>query len=167
MKKIVLGLMLLSPVSFADNLSFVGADYFRISGFGESVDGYRLSAMNVFSGKTAVGLSYIRVSENGVSADVTALNADYAFGSFNDGSFYIGGSVQDSDAGSDAGVAIGYAKISGEGLDFNVSVAHVDGESALGVVLRGPLGDSGLGWNLGASTDGDLSSQSAGINFKF
>ena len=44
MKKIVLGLMLLSPVSFADNLSFVGADYFRISGFGESVDGYRLSA---------------------------------------------------------------------------------------------------------------------------
>ncbi|MDC1210894.1 hypothetical protein N8087_03085 [Porticoccaceae bacterium] len=167
MKKSILGLMLLSSVSFADNVSFVGADYAHVSGFGDSIDGYQLSARSVFNGKVSVGLSYIELSAYGFTTDAATLTIDYAFGSFNDGSFYGGVGIVDGEGGADTGVTLGYSKISGEGLDFDVSVAHVDGESALGVALRGPIGDSGLGWNIGATTDGDLSSQSVGINFKF
>lgn len=167
MKKSILGLMLLSSVSFADNVSFFGAEYIHVSGFGDSIDGYQLSARSVINGKASVGLSYIELSAYGVTSDAVTLMIDYAFGSFDDGSFYGGVGAVDGEGGADTGVTLGYSKRSGEGLDFDVSVAHIDGESALDVTLRGPIGDSGLGWNIGVSTDGDLSSQSAGINFKF
>jgi hypothetical protein len=42
MKKFFLIFTLLPAFSFADSVSFVGADYFRVSGYGESADGHQI-----------------------------------------------------------------------------------------------------------------------------
>jgi hypothetical protein len=167
MKKVFLILTLLPAFSFADNVSFVGADYFRISGYGESADGYQIGIMSVFNGKTSVGLAQIEVSEDGIDVGVTTLSVDYAFGSFDDGSFYAGIGGVDGEGDSEAAFSLGYSKRSGQGLDYDIGLSTVDGETAFGATLRGEIGENGLGWQIGAASDGDVSSQTVGLNFKF
>ena len=167
MKKVFLVLVLLPAFSFADNVSFVGADYYRVSGFGLSADGYQIGIMSVFNGKTSVGLAQTEISEYGIDISLTTLSVDYAFGSFDDGSFYAGIGGVDGEGDSEAVFSLGYAKINGQGLDYDISLSTVDGETAIGASLRGEIGESGLGWKIGAASDGDISSQTVGINFKF
>jgi len=63
---------------------------------------------------------------------------------------------------------LGYSKRSGQGLDYDLGLVYMDGETAVGLSLRGDIGDAGgLGWFLGASTDGDLHTQSVGLGYKF
>tara|TARA_B110000967_G_C18668473_1_gene451805 strand:- start:118 stop:621 length:504 start_codon:yes stop_codon:yes gene_type:complete len=167
MKKVFLILTLLPAFSFADNVSFVGADYFRVSGYGESGDGYQISVMSVFNAKTSVNLSHAEISEYGIDISMTTLNVEYAFGSFDDGSFYAGIGGVDGEGISEPAFTLGYSKRSGQGLDYDIGLSTVDGETAFGATLRGEIGGNGLGWHLGAASDGDVSTQTVGLNFKF
>lgn len=167
MKKFLLVFTLLPTFSFADNVSFIGANYIRMSGYGDSFSGYHVSGMTVINAKTSVELSHIRVSEGGSDASATGLEVDYAFGSFDNGSFYAGIGGASGEGSSEAFFSLGYANRSGQGLDYDVGLSHSDGATAIGAALRGEIGSSGLGWHIGAASDGEISSQTAGLNFKF
>jgi hypothetical protein len=166
MKKFFLIFTLLPAFSFADSVSFVGADYFRVSGYGESADGHQISVMSVFNAQTSVALSRVEVSKNGIDISVTNLAVEHAFGSFNDGSFYVGMGIVDGEA-FEPGFTLGFSKRSGQGLDYDIGLSTVDGETSFGATLRGEIGGNGLGWRVGTSSDGDIELHTVGLNFKF
>jgi hypothetical protein len=167
MKKLVLALSLLPVLAIADNVTFIGADYARASGFGESVDGYQIGVKSVFDGKVDATLSYTKLSEGGASADATGLTVNYGFGNFSEGSFYAGAGYVDGSGSGEGSLQLGYAKTSGGGFDYDVGIFNVDGETSAQAKVRGQIGDGGLGWSVGLSHDGDISAQTAGINYRF
>jgi hypothetical protein len=166
MKKLLLALILLPASSFAENVTFAGTQYYRLSGFGDSLDGYAFGLMTAGE-KASFSLTHVRLSEGGLDADITSVDAEYAFGSWRDGSWYAGIGFTDGEGSSEGSLSLGYGKRSGEGLDYDIGLVYMDGETAFGGSLRGEIGDSGWGWQVGAASDGDINSQSAGINYKF
>ena len=70
-------------------------------------------------------------------ATVTGLSLDYAFGNFNEGSFFVGVTYTRASSGgesdSDSVFNLGYGKASGEGLDWGVSIDSEEQDLTLGV----------------------------------
>jgi hypothetical protein len=92
-----------------------------------------------------------RAEAFGESATGQGLGLAYAFGNFNEGSFYAGIAYVRAEAfgetESDTGGAFGYAKASGEGLDFDLSISD-DADISIGVTQWFEDG-LGLGAGLG------------------
>lgn len=67
----------------------------------------------------------------------TGLALNYGFGNFNEGSFFVGAEYVRASGGgesdSDSFLNLGYAKASGEGLDWSVSIDSEDQDLTLGV----------------------------------
>ena len=69
---------------------------------------------------------------------------------------------------SSTGLArLGYAKLSGEGLDYDLSLVTMDGESHVNAVMRGAIDNSDWGWSFGVSSNGDEAAVSAGVSLTF
>ena len=145
MKNIVFALLLLPAVSFAENVNFFGAKYAWMSGTPDeiSVDGYTVGYTSVIDEKLSAGVSYVVMDAEtyggyGVRADYAVAKIDFAFGSFNAGSLYAG-----------------------------AGMAFADGETAVGVSFRAPLGDSGLGWEFGVVGSDGITTTSTGLSISF
>lgn len=169
MKKIVFALLFLPAVSFADDVNFVSLSHVTLDNGSESINGYSLAYQGVFGDAFAFGVSNTE-SEDDVcnGCDLQSLSINFAITSFNEGSFYLGGAFNDgSDIDSQNGYSIGYAKINGDGLDYNISATVVEGVSATGITLRAPIGDSGLGWQVGLSESNGETVTMAGVSMAF
>lgn len=174
MKKLGLVLLLLPAISFADNVNFLGAEYAWVSGIPDeiSVDGYTIAYTSVMNEKLSAGVSYVVLDAvdyygYGVRADYATAQIDFAFGSFNTGSFYAGAGMAFADGDTAEAFKVGFAKRSGEGFDYDLAVAFEDGESAVGASFRAPLGDSGLGWTFGVVGSDGVTTTHTGLNMSF
>ena len=176
MKKIALALLLLPSISFADNVNYANLNYAKLDSDFGSADAYEVSLQTVLEEKLSiyVGLLFAEdgaLTNNEVSdfPDAKELSFAYALNSFNEGSFYLGAGVLDFDVADSAELvaSIGYAKLSGDELDYNVSISDIDGESVFGLALSGLVGDSGLGWNASLRTGADIDVTSVGLSFIF
>ena len=170
MKKFVFVLLFLPALSFADSVNFASISHVTIDDGFESVNGYTLGYQGVFGGKLALGLSHLESQDDVCDGcDIQSLSVNIAIGSFAEGSFYLGANYSDSSEAVDSanGFNVGYAKMTGEGLDYNVSAAVVEGVTAMGVSLRSAFGDSGLGWQLSLAESNGVTTTSAGISFAF
>ena len=174
MKNIVFALLLLPAVSFAENVNFFGAKYAWMSGIPDeiSVDGYTVGYTSVIDEKLSAGVSYVVMDAEtyggyGVRADYAVAKIDFAFGSFNAGSLYAGAGMAFADGETAEAFTVGFAKRSGEEFDYDFAVAFDDGETAVGVSFRAPLGDSGLGWEFGVVGSDGITTTSTGLSISF
>ena len=129
MKKILL-ILLISFIAKPD-YSAIGLELAK----GGDIDYTTLSFDQVnpkFIVSTVVG----RAEAFGNSSTGQGLGISYAFENFNEGSFYVGVAYARREAfgetESDTGAAFGYAKASGEGLDFDLSITD-DTNVSIGV----------------------------------
>ena len=97
------------------------------------IDGYSVSFSNVVDDKVLVGLSHLE--ELVILMKYFWCFSCHAFDSFSSGSMYVGISYADSDLAEDSatGYSIGYSKISGNGTDYDLSVATAEGLVGYGV----------------------------------
>jgi len=174
MRNIIFVALLMPAICSAQGepLQFMSGSYDRVSVYGSSIDGYGIGYMAV-QDNFSFSLNSSRFSEFGETIVLSSLGFDFGLGSFNDGAFYIGvgGSYAHvsfwDEATSLFTYSAGYSKRSGRGLDYDISATHGDGETSFGFLLRGQIGEDGLGWTLGAATNGDNHSQTAGLNYQF
>ena len=149
MKKILL-LLLISFISKPDYTSF---------GFGVGTSG---DVDTIAIGYEQVDSKFRFVTLAGrsevfdVSLGVYSAGLDYAFGNFNEGSFYAGLTYSRAAIGdvaeSDTLLGVGYGKISGEGLDYILEVDS-EGDVSTGITQ---WTEDGLGIGVGvAFTDYD------------
>lgn len=142
MKKILL-LLLLSFIAKPDYTSF---------GFGVGTSG---DVDTIAIGYQQVDSKFRFVTAGGrsevfdVSFGVYSAGLDYAFGNFNEGSLYAGltySRVAIGDvAESDTLLGVGYGKLSGEGLDYNLEVDS-EGDVSTGITQ---WTEDGLGIGVG------------------
>jgi hypothetical protein len=181
MQKYGLALLLILPViSHAETVQFADANMTTQDG----VKGYNIGYTGVTNGKYAYGLSYSSASQDGLDAKATTVGFNYGFQSFDTGSILIGlgvvnvsGSsytistnlydIEVDTSGSSGFAEIGYAKLSGEGLDYKVSLVTMDGETSIGASMRKAFEGSNWGWQLGIANDGDVTALSAGVSLTF
>ena len=176
MKKIALALLLLPAISFADNVNYANLNFAILDSDYGSADAYEVSLQTVLEEKLSIYVGFLYVEggafendEVGDLPDAKKLSFAYALDSFSEGSFYLGLGVRDFDVADspEPELSIGYAKFSGDELDYNVSLSDIDGESEFGLALYGLVGDSGLGWNASLRTGTDIDVTSVGLSFKF
>ena len=152
MKKIILSALLLPTFAFANSSSFLTLSVGEISApsqnwdgstYMEDADGYAVSFSNVVDDKTLLGFSHLEATGD-VDGSISGVSAAYAFDSFSTGSMYVGIGHTDSDLANDTftGYSIGYAKVSGNGTDFNLSATTVDGLVSYGVSVTADSGFS-------------------------
>ena len=119
MKKIVL-LLLISFIAKPD-YSAIGLELAK-EGDADITAVYFDQVNSQFRVSTGVA----RAEAYGASATGQGLGFDLAFGNFNEGSFYAGVAYARAEAYgetvSDTGGYFGYAKLSGEGIDFDASI---------------------------------------------
>jgi hypothetical protein len=166
MKNIALALLLLPAISLAENVSYVDLNMTIFDAGHDSVDGFEAGLKTVFDGKLSIDVSQFYAENSDDFPDLKEFSVAYALDSFNDGSFYVGAGVVDAGS-AEAATSVGYAKLSGNGLDYNVSVSRIDGQNVIGFALSGQDGDSGLGWNASMRTDGEVDVTSVGLSFIF
>ena len=168
MKKLAIALFLLPAFSFAESVDFVGVKYENGAGDAAGIDGYSIGVKSVMDEKSMLEFSYRNLSSEIDSAYAFSTSLKFALHSFATGSAYIGGAYTWAEYDSELNPTVGYAKVTGEGLDYDVSVTFVDeGEDAITATLRGPVGDSGLGWSAGVGSDGDVTVTTLGLNVVF
>ena len=181
MQKFGLVLLFIIPtLSFADTVHFASANITSQ----DSIMGYGVGYTGVIKGKYAVALGYSSASKDDRSVTEVAGGFNYGFQSFDTGTVYLGLGIADIDApattirastydttldssGVSGYATIGYAKLSGEGLDYNFSLTAMDGETSVGASARGAIDDSDWGWQLGIASDGDDAAVSAGVSLVF
>jgi hypothetical protein len=184
MKKIAFALILLPAISFADNVNLFSAEFGKGS---DNIDSFNIGYEAVIGGKLSVGLDYVDLQfEDGTEYDTLEVNVDFALGSFDTGSLYAGvGAVMpynmttgnkildgllqspssDHDKLSNAFNA-GFAKRSGDGLDYDLGVVVVDNYKLYRASLRAPLGDSGFGLTYAVDkVDNGVALCSLGLSF--
>ncbi len=184
MKKIALALLLLPSISFADNVNFFAAEFGKGS---NSINSLNIGYEAVIDGKLSVGLDYIDLQfEDGTEYDTIEVNVDFAFGSFETGSLYVGVGTampynmstnmkllnelieSDSSVHDNLSTAVntGFSKRSGDGLDFDLGVMVVDNYKLYKASMRAPLGDSGFGLTYAVDkVDGGVAICSLGFSF--
>lgn len=181
MKK--LGLILLSLVPslcYADTVHLANASLTSQ----DSMSGYAISYTGIFKGRYAFKLEYDDASKDQVSVSSTSATFTYGFEPFATGSTYLSlgavdidsppvlinapsGQVSLDSSGVNAVAAIGYTKFSGQGLDYDISVLTMDGETSVNASLRNAIEGTDWGWVLGiANSDGDTG-VSAGVSVIF
>ena len=181
MQKYGLALLLTMPVvSFAETVHY--ADVSITSQ--DSVRGYAIGYTGVINEKFALGLAHSKASKNGIDVSATTAGFNFGFQSFDTGSVLIGmgvvnvsGSSQTvstnlydiefDTSGSSVYAEIGYAKLSGEGVDYKVSLVTMDGENSVSASIRQPIEGSDWGWQLGIATDGTTTAVSVGASLTF
>lgn len=166
MKKIALALLLLPAISFAENVSYVDLNMTIFDAGHDSVDGFEAGLKTVFDGKLSVDVGHFYAEDSDVSPSIKELSVAYAIDSFTEGSFYVEAGVVDAGS-AELASTVGYAKLSGSGIDYDVSVSRIDGQNVIGLGLSGREGDSGLGWNASLRTDGEVDITSVGLSFIF
>jgi len=166
-------LCFISANTLSKELHYVGLQYEDQDVDGISLDGYTAQWRGVFGEKVAVFTQFSDLSVNSVEVRAKSVGLDVAFGSFAEGSPYIGMSVGEVKAlGVDVSqtvFALGFAKYSGSGLDYDISAQYDEesSETIFNFLIRGSFGETGAGWSFGAATDGDDHSQSIGVNYLF
>jgi len=179
MQKYGIALLLTIPVfSFAETVHYASASITSQ----DSTMGYGIGYTAVINGKYAVGLSHSDTTKDDISATVGGLR--YGFQSFETGTVYFGLGIADVSGASEtvsaglydievdssdtSGYAeIGYAKLSGEGMDYSFSLVTMDGETSVSASMRQPIEGSDWGWQLGLATDGNEAAVSAGVSLTF
>ena len=159
MKKIILGTLFFPIFAFANSTSFLSISVGEINDGFDDEALYGVAFSNVVDDKTLIGLSHMEVSDLDVSA--TGVSAAYAFDSFSSGSMYVGIGYADVDPGDGStSYSLGYAKISGNGTDYNLSATSTEGVVMYGVSVTS---DSGL--SFGISEEDGVSIASVGLRF--
>lgn len=129
MKKILL-LLLVSFIAKPDYTAF-GVVYGTTGDVDALGVGFEQSTSK-FAFATTAG----RAEAFGISSSVFSTGIDYAFTDFNEGSFYVGASYSRAMAGdvtvSDTLLSLGYAKSSGDGLDYGFDLDS-EGDLSVGV----------------------------------
>ena len=150
-------------IAFAGNVSKASISYVDLSADGFSVDGWGASFDTAMNDKVIMQLDWFKISESGVSVDFNFLSAAYAFTSLSEGSAFVGLVRTDSDLGdSNTELEVGYAKISGEGPDWSLSLINSDDD----LTFRGEV-HTPVGITLGILTDGDVDLVNIGYHFRF
>ena len=149
MKKIILATLFFPIFAFANSTSFLSISVGEMSNGVTDIDGYSVSFSNVVDDKVLVGLSHLEGTGD-FDGSISGVSAAYAFDSFSSGSMYVGISYADSDLAEDSttGYSIGYSKISGNGTDYDLSVATAEGLVGYGVSVTA---DSGLSFGISES----------------
>ena len=163
MKKIILSTLFLPAFAFANSSTFltVGVGELNLPVIYSNgniemvdVDGYSFSLSNIIDDKTMIGLSHLEANGD-FDGSVTGVSAAYAFDSFAAGSMYVGISYSDSDISdqTDTSYSIGFAKVSGNGTDYNLSASTVDGIVSYGVSV---IADSGVSFGISESNGSSI-----------
>ena len=168
MKKTIFALCFLPLTTFADNVSFFDIGFGEMGNGFETISGYSTALETVIDSSVALGISHLESSDDAADVGISQIDINYALDSFNDGSFYVGASFIDSDEFEDNqdGFSIGYAKKSGEGLDYDIAAAIVNGVVGYGISLRSQIGENaGLRYGLSESNGVSLVSLAVSMNF--
>ena len=164
MKKILMLLIALPFMAFAENVSKGTINYVDLSADGFSVDGWGASFDTAVNDNVLLQIDWFKLSEGGVSADFSVFSAGYAFGSLAEGSTFVGLARYDSDLadGADTDLEVGYAKVSGDGPDYTLSIVNSEDDLSFKAEVHTPSGIS-----LGILTDGDVDLFNVGYHFRF
>lgn len=181
MQKSLLVLLLVLPtLSFANTVHLASANITSQ----DSIRGYSFAYTAVFERQYMLSFGYADASKDDRSISAVSADISYGFQSFETGSTYVSLGVADIDnstvtistsigdialdsSGGSGFARVGYAKLSGEGLDYDLSLFSMDGETSVGASIRGALDDSDWGWQLGIASDGDEAAFSAGFSLMF
>tara|TARA_B110000263_G_C14883838_1_gene318618 strand:+ start:27 stop:518 length:492 start_codon:yes stop_codon:yes gene_type:complete len=163
MKKLIISLIFLPLMAFAENVNKISINYVDIGGDVGGTDGYGFSFDSAMNDKVILQLDYIKLSGDGFVDDFNILSGAYAFGSLSEGSAYAGLARFDAGGGSaDTEFEVGYARIGGDGPDFSVGLINSDDDLTFRGEIHTPSGVS-----LGILTDGDVDLINIGYHFKF
>ena len=156
MKKLILSTLFLPVFALANSTSYLTLSVGELtlpftnpyngSVYLDDVDGYAVSFSNVDDDKTLLGFTHLEATGD-ADGSISGVSAAYAFDSFSTGSMYVGIGYTDSDLANDTftGYSIGYAKVSGDGTDFNLNATTVDGLVSYSVSVTA---DSGLSFGI-------------------
>ena len=162
MKKILLLLL----ISFIAKPDYSGVDL-TVATDGD-VDIVGIGYEQVTS-KLSFGVSYGRAEVGIFSGNVYGVGLAYAFTDFNTGSFFVDVDYINVDLGvsaDDTTFGLGYAKASGDGLDYSVGISDTDAGTVFGAGITSWLGN-GLGIGAGISADDNDTSYSLSLIYKF
>lgn len=181
MKKIFIFLALFLPTfTFATTTHIVSAGLTSQ----DSIMGYALGYSSIFNDRYAFTLGHSDASKDQRSTSSTTAGFSYGFKPFATGSTYLSIGVADISqstvtirtqlgrvdldaSGVSSYAAIGYTKFSGEGLDYDLSLLNMDGETSVNASLRIAMEDSDWGWTLGVANGDGETGVSAGISVIF
>ena len=120
--------------------------------------------------KLSFGVSYGRAEVGSISGNVYGVGLAYAFTDFNTGSFFVDVDYINVDvlgvSVSDTNFGLGYAKASGDGLDYSVGISDSDAGTVFSAGLTSWLGN-GLGIGAGIGADDNDTSYSLSLIYKF
>ena len=163
MKKILLLLL----ISFIAKPDYSGVDLSLASN--GDVDIVSIGYEQVTS-KLSFGVSVGRAEVGIFSGDVYGVGLGYAFTDFNTGSFFVDVNYISVDllgsSADDTTFGLGYAKASGDGLDYSVGISDSDAGTVFSAGLTSWLG-SGLGIGAGIGADDNDTSYSLSLIYKF
>ena len=150
----------------------------------DSIMGYAIGYSSIFNDRYAFALGHSDASKDQTSTSSTSASFSYGFKPFATGSTYLSIGVADTNqqtvtirtqfarvvldaSGVSSYAAIGYTKFSGEGLDYDLSLLSMDGETSVNASLRIAMEDSNWGWNLGMANGDSETAVSAGVSVIF
>jgi len=164
MKKLIILLVFIPFMAFADNVSKASINYVDLSVDSFSVDGWGASFDTAMNDKVIWQLDWFKLSGDGGDADFSVVSGAYGFGSLAEGSAFVGFARFDSDLADSAEteLEVGYARIGGEGPDFSVGIINSDDDLSFRGEVHTPSGIS-----LGILTDGDVDLINIGYHVKF
>ena len=162
MKKILLLLL----ISFIAKPDYSGVDLSLASNGDVDIVGIGYEQV---TSKLSFGVSYGRAEVGIFSGNVYGVGLAYAFTDFNTGSFFVDVDYINVDLGvsaDDTTFGLGYAKASGDGLDYSVGISDTDAGTVFSAGLTSWLGN-GLGIGAGIGADDNDTSYSLSLIYKF
>ena len=139
---LVFTLILSSPI-FAEDFNAFNIGYSDWDLGGVSVNSLDLG-FTIQSEKTRFNAEYWRLDGDADDAGIWHTGIDYSFGDWANGTAYFGIGYLDSELVEDGEVSytIGYAKSSTEGMNYDVSLFNVDGDTDVRIDLSWDLGNA-------------------------
>ena len=159
-------LLLLLLVSFIAKPDYTGVGLSIGTQGDADIVGLSYGAVN---SKFGVDVVLGRAEVGSISGDVYGVGLAYAFTDFNTGSFYVDVDYTRVDvlgvSVSDTNLGLGYAKASGDGLDYNVGISDADAGTVLSAGHTNWLGNIGIG--AGIAADDNDTAYSLNLIYKF
>ena len=163
MKKILLLLL----ISFIAKPDYSGVDLSLTSDGDVDIVGIGYEQV---TSKLSFGVSVGRAEVGIFSGDVYGVGLGYAFTDFNTGSFFVDVNYISVDllgsSADDTTFGLGYAKASGDGLDYSVGISDSDAGAVFSAGLTSWLGN-GLGIGAGIAADDNDTAYNLSLTFKF
>ena len=163
MKKILLLLL----ISFIAKPDYSGVDLSLSSDGDVDILGIGYEQVN---SKLSFGVSLGRAEVGIFSGDVYGVGLGYAFTDFNTGSFFVDVNYISVDllgsSADDTTFGLGYAKASGDGLDYSVGISDSDAGGVFSADLTSWLGN-GLGIGAGIAADDNDTAYNLSLIYKF